>query len=98
MKTAYICSPYKGETERNVEYAKELTKEAIKRGYAPVTPHLYITDNKAEERKQGFEIAIKLLGKCDVILIGMKYGITEGMKKEIQKAYELKKTFEYKHN
>ena len=23
MKTAYICSPYKGETERNVEYANQ---------------------------------------------------------------------------
>ena len=99
MKTAYICSPYKGETEMNVEYAKELTKEAIKRGYAPVTPHLYLTqcldDNKTKERELWLDIALSLVEKCDTILIGTKYTISEGMRKEIQIAYELQKLFEY---
>ena len=48
MKTAYICSPYSGDIKRNKEYARELTLKAIKDGYAPITPHLYIrvrTDN-----------------------------------------------------
>ena len=43
MRTAYICSPYSGDTKRNKEYARELTLKAIKDGYAPITPHLYIT-------------------------------------------------------
>ena len=38
MKTAYICSPYRGEVERNKEYARELTKLALDAGFAPTTP------------------------------------------------------------
>ena len=44
MKTAYICSPYSGDIKRNKAYARELTLQAIKDGYAPITPHLYITE------------------------------------------------------
>jgi hypothetical protein len=87
MKTAYICSPYSGDIKRNKEYARELTMQAIKDGYAPITPHLYITeclnDNEPLERDLGLKIAIDLLQKCDAIYIGRKYGVSEGMKAEI---------------
>jgi len=57
MKTAYICSPYSGDIKRNKEYARELTLKAIKDGYAPITPHLYITecldDNDPKQRELG---------------------------------------------
>ena len=42
-KLCYVCSPYRGNTERNVAYARELTRIALDNGYAPVTPHLYLT-------------------------------------------------------
>jgi hypothetical protein len=87
METAYICSPYSGDTKRNKEYARELTLRAIKDGYAPITPHLYITevlnDNEPLERELGLRTAIQLLKKCDAIYIGRKYGVSEGMKSEI---------------
>ena len=87
MKTAYICSPYSGDIKRNKEYARELTLRAIKDGYAPITPHLYITeclnDNEPLERELGLKIAIDLLQKCDAIYIGRKYGVSQGMKAEI---------------
>jgi hypothetical protein len=87
MKTAYICSPYAGDTKRNKQYARELTAHAIQLGYAPITPHLYITeclnDNEPLERDLGLKIAINLLQKCDAIYIGRKYGVSEGMKAEI---------------
>ena len=87
MKTAYICSPYSGDIKRNKEYARELTLRAIKDGYAPITPHLYITecldDNEPSQRDLGLRTAIQLLKKCDAIYIGRKYGVSEGMKAEI---------------
>jgi hypothetical protein len=99
MKTAYICSPYRGEIEGNVEYAKELTKEAIKRGYAPVTPHLYLTqcldDNNAGERALGLTVGLELLDKVDIAFVGLKYGVSQGMKAEIKKAHKLNIPREY---
>ncbi len=87
MKTAYICSPYSGDIKRNKEYARELTLQAIKDGYAPITPHLYITeclnDNEPTQRDLGLSIAVNLLKKCDAIYIGRKYGVSTGMKTEI---------------
>lgn len=92
-KCCYICSPYRGnvfERIRNRRYARHLTKKAIRMGYVPITPHLYIAqvlnDKILEERKQGLEVGLKLLRPCKYILIGRKYGISEGMKAEIEEA------------
>lgn len=86
-KIAYICSPYRGDIQRNVEYAKELTEEAIKRGYAPIVPHIYLPlvldDSNQASRALGLELALTLLRKCDVILVGKRYGTTPGMLMEI---------------
>lgn len=89
----YICSPYRGnifERIRNRRYARYLTKRAIRMGYAPITPHLYITqvlnDKIPAERKQAIEAGLKLLRPCKYIMIGKKYGISEGMKAEIETA------------
>ncbi len=93
MKTAYICSPYSGDTKRNKEYAREVTLKAIKDGYAPITPHLYITeclnDNEPLARDLGLKMAIDLLQKCDAIYIGRKFGVSQGMKAEIMIARSL---------
>lgn len=79
----YICSPYRGnvfERIRNRKYARYLTVKAIRMGFAPITPHL------PEERKRGLEAGLKLLRPCKYIMIGGKYGISEGMKAEIEAA------------
>lgn len=86
----YICSPFRGDIKRNKEYARELTKAAITNGFAPITVHLYITevtdDNDPEERKIGMAAGMRILEHCKYILIGNRYGISEGMKAEITKA------------
>lgn len=92
-KLCYICTPYRGnlfQRVRNVLYARKVTRSAIKSGYIPITPHLYITqvlnDKDPDERIKGIEIAMELLDMCEVILIGNKYGISRGMAAEIAKA------------
>lgn len=40
MRTIVLESPYSGNIERNVFYARLCTLDSIKRGEAPVTPHL----------------------------------------------------------
>lgn len=103
MKLVYICSPYRAtdaETlQRNIKYAKTLTRAALLRGECPVTAHLYMTqclDESIEgERKIGLAAGTEILGRCDLVIVGMKYGISEGMAAEIQCAKDRGILIEY---
>lgn len=94
MNKVYICSPYRAtnvdELHRNIAYAQEMTLQAIKAGAAPYTPHLYLPnildDSNAEAREQGMSVGLEFLMSCDVIWVCGKYGISEGMRKEIEMA------------
>lgn len=83
----YVCSPYRGDTKRNKEYARRLTRAAINNGFVPVTVHLYLTevtdDQNPEERSRGMAAGMKILENCKYILIGDKYGVSDGMKAEM---------------
>ena len=73
----YVCSPYRGDTKRNKEYARKLTRAAINNGFVPVTVHLYLTevtdDQNPEERRRGMAAGMKILENCKYILVGDKY-------------------------
>ena len=94
MRIVYICSPYRAkdgaELDRHIEYAQTLTKQAIEAGLAPITPHLYMTqclnEDKPQERVAGIAAGLALLKKCDFVIVGVKYGISEGMSAEIAAA------------
>lgn len=83
----YVCSPYRGDTKRNKEYARKLTRAALDNGFIPVTVHLYLTeatdDTNPEERVRGMAAEMKILENCKYILVGDRYGISEGMKAEL---------------
>ena len=94
MRKVYICSPYRAadsaQLDRNIDYAQALTKQAIEAGLAPITPHLYMTqclnEDKPEERAGGMAAGLTLLKSCDFVIVGVKYGISEGMSAEIAEA------------
>lgn len=83
----YVRSPYRGDTKRNKEYARKLTRAALDNGFIPVTVHLYLTeatdDTNPEERVRGMATGMKILENCKYILVGDRYGISEGMKAEL---------------
>lgn len=91
-KIVYVCSPFRGDKARNKEYARELTLNAIRLNLTPITPHLYITeclsDSIEEERILGLNVAMDLLIHSDAILLGNKYGISDGMQAELNTAKE----------
>lgn len=97
MKKAYICSPYHSDTEegvkRNKAYARDLTRWAIKIGYAPICPHLYLTevldDENPAERADGLRCGLELLAACDVVIVGSVFGVSVGMQAEIREAVRL---------
>lgn len=92
-KLAYICSPYKGnvlQRFRNIRYARRLTRNAVRLGFAPVATHLYLTqvldDNRPKERGRGMKAGLSILSACDVLIVGTRYGVSEGMAAEIEHA------------
>ena len=85
----YICSPLRGDIEKNIQKAQGYCREAVDLwpDVIPIAPHVYCTqfldDTIPQEREAGMELGIALLDMCDELWV---YGInnpSEGMKKEI---------------
>lgn len=92
-KLAYICSPYRGRTfqkMRNIRYARHIMRTALSMGYIPIATHLYLpkvlNDRIPKQRQQGLKAGKEILGSCGTIIIGVRYGISAGMKSEIEAA------------
>ena len=91
-RLTYICSPYHAESDselqRNIEYARELTRMVLMRGDVPITTHLYLPqcadDSNPEERSAGLNAGMSLLRCCNHMVVGVRYGISKGMEGEIQ--------------
>lgn len=85
----YICSPYSGDTERNVENAKKYSRFAVDRHCLPITPHIYFTqfmnDAISEERETALFMNIILMSKCVELWVFGEF-ISSGMKAEIERA------------
>ena len=82
----YICSPFRGDTEKNTANILRYCRFAVEQGYFPIAPHAYLPrfmdDDNPSERELALSFGIRLLGGCKELWI---FGgeITEGMKREI---------------
>jgi len=86
MKKVFICSPLRGDYQKNIENAKKYSRMAVLEGYIPITPHIYLTqfldDKVKKERELALKINLELMDLCDEMWV---FGneITDGMRKEI---------------
>ena len=91
MKVVYICSPLRGDMERNISKAHEYCRRAINMGVIPIAPHAvytrYLDDRKPEQRERGLLIGQELLLKCDEVW-AFGFEISEGMADEIEIALQ----------
>lgn len=96
MKIVYICSRYRADATHTVEEATESALNAcsmaIRKGYAPIAPHLYLPrcldDNDPAERNAGMTAGQAFLAVCDEVWQWGKT-VTEGMAAELALAKEL---------
>ncbi|MBN2795121.1 MAG: DUF4406 domain-containing protein [Clostridia bacterium] len=93
MKKIFVCSPYRGDVEKNTKRAAQVARILCECGYMPVVPHLYfpnyLREEDQHERIRGIELGIELMKECDKIwLLGPE--ITSGMEYELEAAKELK--------
>ena len=92
MKKVFICSPYRGNVEKNVECARKHARMAAICGYCPVASHLlfpqFLNDSDPDERILGISLGVELMKLCDEVWI---FGslISNGMAFELQKVREL---------
>lgn len=93
MKFVYVCSPLRGDLERNIRKANGYCRFAVKQGVLPLAPHAIFTgfldDTIPEERQAGIDLGLELLKRSDEIWV---FGerISEGMLAEIEAAKEMR--------
>lgn len=93
-KLVYICSPCRGEVEKNIAKAQGYCREAVELfpDVIPIAPHVYFTQflNELEpaERAEGMEMGITLLDLCSEIWVYGMENPSEGMRAEIEYAEE----------
>lgn len=85
----YICSPYAGDIENNIEAARRYSRFAVESGCIPIAPHLlfpqFLDENNPDERKLGLFFGNVLQDKCaEVWVFGNR--ISSGMEAEIKRA------------
>ena len=83
----YICSPYRGNTNENIENARKYSRFAVIHHSIPIAPHLlfpqFLDDTLGEERQTAMFMNHVLLTKC-VELWVFGSSISEGMEQEIR--------------
>jgi len=95
MRRVILESPYAGEIERNVTYARRCVRDCLQRGEAPIASHLLFTqpgilrDEIAAERALGISAGLAWLSVAEAVVVYVDHGISAGMRAAITKAEQL---------
>ena len=85
----YICSPYAGDVETNVQKARRYCRFAVDKGYIPIAPHLlftqFLNDDSPKERQLGIFFGNAVMSKCSEVWVFGEH-ISNGMEAEIKRA------------
>jgi len=85
MAIVVIESPFAGQVQRNIEYARAAMKDSLLRGESPFLSHLLYTqpgvldDNNPEERSLGIKAGLNFHSVCERVVFYLDYGMSSGM-------------------
>jgi hypothetical protein len=85
MRLVIVESPYAGDVDANVEYARQCVRDSLSRGEAPIASHLLYTqpgildDLKADERQWGIDAGLAWRAVAQASVVYTDRGITKGM-------------------
>ena len=102
MKRVIVESPYAGDVERNIRYARAAMKDCLLRREAPYASHLLYTqegvldDKNPAERKLGMEAGFAWGAVADYVVVYTDLGITDGMKLGIEKREGERRSIKYR--
>lgn len=102
MRLVIVESPYAGDIDKNVAYARRCVHDALKRGEAPIASHLLYTqptildDNIPKERQWGIAAGLAWRRVADCSVVYTDLGISRGMEYGIKAAQEAGMDVEYR--
>ena len=85
MKKVIIESPYAGNIEQNIKYARACLKDSLNRNEAPLASHLLYTqdgvldDSIESERMNGINAGLAWIEFADLHVFYIDYGMSKGM-------------------
>ena len=89
MKRVILESPYAGNVEAHVRYARECIRDCLLRGEAPIASHLLYTqegilqDRAPEERSLGINAGLVWSEVAELAVVYTDFGISRGMEEGI---------------
>ena len=92
MKLVVVESPYAGEIDENVTYARACVRDALSRGEAPIASHLLYTqpgilrDEIPSERQWGIDAGLAWRSVAHATVVYTDRGISGGMRYGIKAA------------
>lgn len=100
---AIVESPYAGDVDGNVAYARTALLYLIQKGYTPLASHLLYTqvldDDKPGDRERGIQMQIETLIRTNAkVFFFVDKGFSSGMKKMANVVYERNRMFDVERN
>lgn len=102
MRRVIVESPYAGDVERNVAYARAALRDSLSRGEAPIASHLLYTqpgilrDDEPLERQWGIDAGLAWGPVADATVVYTDLGISAGMQIGIDRAARDGRPVEYR--
>lgn len=103
MRRVIIESPYAGDVERNVHYARAALRDSLLRGESPIASHLIYTqpgvldDSIPEERSLGIAAGLAWASSAQAAVFYLDHGWSAGMRAALDhhRAHRLKIEYRY---
>lgn len=102
MILVLLESPFAGNVERNIAYARACLRDSLLRGEAPLASHLLYTqegvldDNEPDERTLGIEAGLAWGKRADMTAVYTDLGVSNGMLEGIARAKAEGRRIEYR--
>ena len=94
MRLVIVESPFAGDIETNVAYAKRAVRDCLARGEAPICSHLLFTqkdilkDEVPAERRLGIDAGLAWYAVADAAVVYADYGLSKGMQGGLAYAHD----------
>ena len=92
MRRVILESPYAGDVDQNLAYARRAIRDCLTRGEAPIASHLLFTqpgilkDEVKDERALGIAAGLAWIPVADAMVIYIDLGMSRGMNEAMKTA------------
>lgn len=101
MRLVVLESPYRGDVEKNLEYARKCLRDSLDRNESPIASHMLHTqvldDRLHEDRQLGIMAGHSWIRRADAVVVYCDLGISYGMQSGIDHARLHQVLVEYRH-